>query len=129
MVVFMRRRMRRRACGGDVLPRADCFFLAEALHYPRMHTNGIDLAQKRGHPNRESPFRLSRRMLHDWPSSVQRGIPKGICDAADNFAEVRQRMVNSSCGHARSEDPLVLAAMLKVPRHVFVPLGIIDARL
>jgi hypothetical protein len=47
--------------------------------------------------------------------------------AADGFAERRQQMVDDQLRARGITDPLVLAAMLKVPRHLFVPPGIVNS--
>ncbi len=47
--------------------------------------------------------------------------------AGNGFAERRQQMVEDQLRARGITDPLVLAAMLKVPRHLFVPPGIVNS--
>ncbi|NWG14668.1 MAG: hypothetical protein HXY20_14160, partial [Acidobacteria bacterium] len=48
-------------------------------------------------------------------------------NAADQFAELRRRMVSDQLEGRDIRDALVIRAMLKVPRHLFVPPGIVNA--
>jgi protein-L-isoaspartate(D-aspartate) O-methyltransferase len=47
--------------------------------------------------------------------------------ASNGFAELRRQMVDDQLRARGITDPLVLAAMLKVPRHLFVPSGIVNS--
>jgi protein-L-isoaspartate(D-aspartate) O-methyltransferase len=47
--------------------------------------------------------------------------------AVNGFAERRQQMVDDQLRARGITDPLVLTAMLKVPRHLFVPQGIVNS--
>ena len=57
----------------------------------------------------------------DWFSSTQKEQQKNSAGDADEFAQMRQRMVRVQLQGRDIRDTLVLAAMGKVPRHEFVP--------
>ena len=48
-------------------------------------------------------------------------------NAMDQYAELRRRMVDDQLEGRDIRDPLVIAAMRKVPRHLFIPPGIVNA--
>ncbi len=52
---------------------------------------------------------------------------KDSASAPDQFAELRRRMVRDQLEGRDIRDALVIRAMSKVPRHLFVPPGIINA--
>ena len=49
------------------------------------------------------------------------GQPTGLCQAQEDFAAARQRMVSHQLQARGITDPRVLAALTRVPRHLFVP--------
>ena len=55
---------------------------------------------------------------------MNQDVRKDASEEAD-FARLRERMVRDQLRGRDVEDPRVLSAMLKVPRHAFVPLSII----
>jgi protein-L-isoaspartate(D-aspartate) O-methyltransferase len=59
----------------------------------------------------------------NW-STMNQEVRKDASEEAD-FARLRERMVRDQLQGRDVKDPLVLSAMLKVPRHVFVPQSIV----
>jgi protein-L-isoaspartate(D-aspartate) O-methyltransferase len=57
----------------------------------------------------------------NWHSSTPKGLQKPHVSEAEEFARLRERMVREQLQSRDIIDPLVLAAMRKVPRHEFVP--------
>jgi len=49
------------------------------------------------------------------------GQPPGLCQTQEDFAAARQRMVSLQLQSRGIADPQVLAALSRVPRHLFVP--------
>lgn len=54
------------------------------------------------------------------------GCDDQVAASPDAFASERSKMVERQLRARDIKDPLVLAAMSKVPRHLFVPAGVID---
>ena len=63
----------------------------------------------------------------NWYRSAQKGQQKQSLSAAEKFTHFRERMVSTQLQARDIRDPLVLAAMRKVPRHEFVPIDSVDA--
>jgi protein-L-isoaspartate(D-aspartate) O-methyltransferase len=57
----------------------------------------------------------------NWHSVVQKGPQKSSGSGAAEYTRLRERMVREQLQGRDITDPHVLAAMLKVPRHEFVP--------
>lgn len=57
----------------------------------------------------------------DWQPTEQQKATQTSSQVADEFAKLRERMVRDQLRARDISDPLVLNAMLKVPRHEFVP--------
>ncbi len=57
----------------------------------------------------------------NWFSLNQKATPRVPAADTDEFARQRERMVREQLQARDIKDPRVLAAMLKVPRHEFVP--------
>jgi protein-L-isoaspartate(D-aspartate) O-methyltransferase len=57
----------------------------------------------------------------NWTPATQKGQSKTPSSDGDQFAALRERMVRDQLRTREIDDPRVLAAMLKVPRHEFVP--------
>jgi hypothetical protein len=57
----------------------------------------------------------------NWMPVTQKGQSQAPSPHADEFAVFRERMVRDQLRTRDISDPRVLAAMLKVPRHEFVP--------
>jgi protein-L-isoaspartate(D-aspartate) O-methyltransferase len=58
---------------------------------------------------------------------MQKGQPKPLASDAAEFTRLRERMVREQLQARDIHDPRVLAAMLKVPRHEFVPGSFVES--
>jgi protein-L-isoaspartate(D-aspartate) O-methyltransferase len=63
----------------------------------------------------------------NWHSATQKGSQKSLASNASEFDRLRERMVREQLQARDIEDPLVLAAMRKVPRHEFVPVDFMES--
>ncbi len=88
---------------------------------------------------RSSPVKIAAVLLASLLLAYQGGCSTNVfhaqsddtkgasATAANGFAEWRRQMVDDQLRARGIADPLVLAAMLKVPRHLFVPPGIVNS--
>ena len=63
----------------------------------------------------------------NWFPVRQKGQQKTLASEADEFTRLRERMVREQLQARDITDPRVLAAMLKVPRHEFVPRTFVES--
>jgi protein-L-isoaspartate(D-aspartate) O-methyltransferase len=70
---------------------------------------------------------FSGRCPTNWHTSAKKGQQKPFTSDAAEFVRLRERMVCEQLQDRGIKDPLVLAAMLKVPRHEFVPSDFVES--